>query len=107
MQASNKLIGGVQFHKDTEKFQKILLNRPKEDAVQAAITFNTSPQPLFHKNFTLLKETLNNYLEQGYHLFIWAESKKQIQRLHNILNEEQYKTYVTILNATLKNRGLK
>ena len=88
MQASNKLIGGVQFHKDTEKFQKILLNRPKEDAAQAAITFNTSPQPLFHKNFTLLKETLNNYLEQGYHLFIWAESKKQIQRLHNILNEE-------------------
>ena len=27
--------------------------------------------------------------------------------MHNILNEEQYKTYVTILNATLKNRGLK
>lgn len=27
--------------------------------------------------------------------------------MRNILNEDQYRTYVTILNATLKNRGLK
>lgn len=26
--------------------------------------------------------------------------------MHNILTKEQYKTFVTILNATLKNRGL-
>ena len=33
--------------------------------------------------------------------------KKDVRYMHYILNEKQYKTYLLLLNTTLKNRGLK
>ena len=33
--------------------------------------------------------------------------KKDVHYMHYILNEKQYKTYLLLLNTTLKNRGLK
>lgn len=50
----------------------------------ATITFHTTPQPLFHKNFELLSQTLDDYRDRGYKIYILADSKKQIARLHDI-----------------------
>lgn len=51
------------------------------------ITFHTKPQPLFHKNFDLLKQSLEDYQLQGYKIYILADSEKQQQRLKDILND--------------------
>ena len=51
---------------------------------QATINFQTSPQPLFHKNFELLSKTLRDYLLQDYKLYIFADSEKQTIRLRDI-----------------------
>lgn len=48
------------------------------------IKFKITPQPLFHKNFDLLVDCLDDYILQGYKLYILADSDKQNQRLKDI-----------------------
>lgn len=50
------------------------------------IKYDTLPQPVFHKNFDLLEQDLKAKLEEGYQIHILAEQKKQLDRLHSILN---------------------
>ena len=58
----------------------------KKGEHQATINFQTSPQPLFHKNFELLSKTLRDYLLQDYKLYIFADSEKQTIRLRDIFD---------------------
>ena len=48
------------------------------------IKFKITPQALFHKNFDLLVDSLDDYILQGYKLYILADSDKQNQRLKDI-----------------------
>ncbi len=59
----------------------------------AVIPFKISPQPLFHKNFDLLCQTLEDFLLQNYTLYILADSQKQQQRLKDIFGSEELKRY--------------
>ena len=54
----------------------------------ASIAFHTSPQPLFHKNFDLLEQSLTDYIGRGYRLCILADSPKQLDRLRDIFAEK-------------------
>ena len=69
-----QLITGAQFRDEAERFRQILLARGEGRGANggqtSTITFHTSAQPLFHKNFDLLAKTLEDYLLQGYQLFI-------------------------------------
>lgn len=51
------------------------------------IKFKITPQPLFHKNFDLLVDSLDDYILQGYKLYILADSDKQNQRLKDIFTD--------------------
>ena len=51
-------------------------------------SFNTLPQPIFHKNFDLLISTLKQYSEEDYHIYISSDSKKQIDRITAIFEEK-------------------
>ena len=59
----------------------------------AVISFDMAPQPLFHKNFQLLAQTLENYQLKGYTLYILADSQKQQQRLKDIFASEELEKY--------------
>src|SRR5690554_7714997 len=65
------------------------------------ITYNTSPQPSFNKQFNLLIENLNTNHENGYTNFIACVSEQQAKRFHDIfedLDEQvRYKTIVLSL----------
>ena len=92
MQRDSQIITGSQFAKDAEPFRKIVLGgKWKEESgkrIESAIlNFNIKPQPLFHKNFELLSQTLEDYLLQGYKLYILADSPKQQERLKDIFAE--------------------
>ena len=58
----------------------------------AVISFDMAPQPLFHKNFQLLAQTLEDYQLKGYTLYILADSQKQ-QRLKDIFASEELEKY--------------
>lgn len=58
-----------------------------DDDKTVKMSFHITPQPLFHKNFDLLRHTMKDYLAQGYRIFILADSLKQQQRLRDIFDE--------------------
>ena len=59
----------------------------------AVIRFDMAAQPLFHKNFQLLAQTLEDYQLKGYTLYILADSQKQQQRLKDIFASEELEKY--------------
>ena len=107
MQRDSQIISGAQFRADSEGFGRILLGaQPHSSSSDRHISFNVSPQPLFHKNFDMLKQALEDYQLKGYRLFILADSKKQIERLEEILAAGDAQTpgsapSVTGINKTL------
>lgn len=52
------------------------------------ISFKTLPHPIYHKNFDLFIENLQEYTEQGYQIYVLSDSKKQIDRIENIVREK-------------------
>ncbi|MBR1515262.1 MAG: transcription-repair coupling factor [Paludibacteraceae bacterium] len=56
--------------------------------VRQEIPFQTEPQPLFHKNFSLLIDDLRRKLTSGYKVFILADQKKQTDRLQAVLDND-------------------
>ncbi len=52
----------------------------------AEITFHVTPQPLFHKNFNLLRQSFEDFQLQGYRIYLLADSAKQQQRLQDIFD---------------------
>ena len=89
MRKENQLVSGRQFVKDADRFVRVELSARLSDTPKARISFDTSPQPIFHKNFTLLRETLEDYILKGYQIFMLSDSTKQIQRLRDILDNEE------------------
>ncbi|HJZ38912.1 MAG TPA: transcription-repair coupling factor [Bacteroidales bacterium] len=53
----------------------------------AEISFNTSPQPAFNKNFNLLAEDLVALTGKGYKNYILSDCEKQIERLISIFHD--------------------
>ena len=87
LKAENSLCPGAQFVEDLAGFRRIEFGKSPSFTAAAAIDFNTSAQPLFHKNFDLLTQTLEDYALKGYKLYILADSQKQNQRLRDIFDE--------------------
>ena len=91
IQAMNKevqLLTASQFNRDASAFRRVEIGHRPTGAPDATITFHTSPQPQFHKNFELLEQSLQQSLADGYSLFILADSSKQLSRLHDIFSGE-------------------
>lgn len=53
----------------------------------ATLHFHITPQPIFHKNFDLLRNALTDLRAAGCRLFVLADSTKQTERLQSILSE--------------------
>jgi transcription-repair coupling factor len=87
LQANLQLVTAQQFADDALNFKRIEFGTKHTNA-KAIIHFNISPQPLFHKNFELLTQSLKDYLLQGYKLYILADSEKQTARLRDIFNSK-------------------
>ena len=78
------LITGPQFMSLAEKFRRIEFGHRSSVPDCSVIRFNITIQPLFHKNFELLFQSFDTYLQQGYQLYILADSAKQNERLKDI-----------------------
>ena len=85
MRKEMRLCTGSDFAVGTARFRLVETGNRCVRVPDATIRFHTTAQPLFHKNFTLLRRSLDDYLIQGYRLFILADSQKQNERLREIL----------------------
>lgn len=84
MLAETKLIGRGKFPTDALGFRRIETATSPTHTAEAVVTCETTPQPLFHKNFDLLLQTLRDDAAGGKRVFILADSQKQNDRLREI-----------------------
>ena len=80
------LVTGVQFMHQAEGFRRIEFGHRQSmvNGQWSMINFHITIQPLFHKNFEMLFQAFDNYLHQGYQVYILADSAKQNERLKDI-----------------------
>ena len=58
------------------------------------------PQPLFHKNFDMLSDSLHRFLKQDYLIYILSDSEKQQKRLSHIFEDRNSLIPFTAVNKT-------
>ena len=82
-----QVISGEQWEQECIAFRQVEFGSHPSRTPDVSLTFHISPQPLLHKNFDLLRQTFSDYQSKGYHLYVLADSQKQLERLHDILSE--------------------
>ena len=106
MNKESQLISGAQFTSDVIDFRRIEFAHTPSGNPQTVIKFNVSAQPLFHKNFEMLQQALEEYTGKGYQLYILADSQKQNQRLRDIFDEMANTSHTTPLAFTAVDKTL-
>ena len=95
------LLDAADFIRKTTAFRRIEFGTKATTSVQATVTFETSPQPLFHKNFELVEQSLTDLLQRGYQLYILTDSAKQAERLKTIFEERGNDIPFTAVDKTI------
>ncbi|MDR3651916.1 MAG: transcription-repair coupling factor [Paludibacter sp.] len=80
-------ITGDQFMDQIQLFRKMEWGEKAHFQHKTTISFNTSPQPIFHKNFDLVSENLTKWINDGYKLYILSDSAKQTDRIAAIFKD--------------------
>lgn len=96
-----RLIDGPEFAMHALKFKRMEFGNKPTGVPQATLSFDTTSQPIFHKNFDLVSSAFTDYLQQGYTLYICMDSEKQAKRLQDIFEERGDKIAFTPVNKTL------
>ena len=101
LRRESQLISGIQFMADANQFRRIEFGHRPSVATASVIRFNITVQPLFHKNFDLLTNAFEDYLLQGYQIYILADSQKQNERLKEIFEAKDKGLVFTPVDKTL------
>lgn len=90
--AAAQLVSGSRLERELAPLQRFELTAsPSAMAHEAVrVVFRTQAQPLFHKNFNLVVDTLRRNLRAGIHTYVLADSEKQNERLREIINDLQH-----------------
>ena len=89
------------FNVAISSFTQLRFDNKLQDTPDAVVNFNTSPQPLYHKNFDLLSESLHKFIDEGYTIYILSDSEKQQKRLFHIFEDRNDPIPFIPVNKTL------
>ena len=91
------------FNKELLSFRRIEIKAltQRGSGEGAILSFHTHPQPVFHKNFNLVFQSFKKYMEEGYQLYILADSQKQTARLESIFQDQQTGITFTPVDHTI------
>lgn len=101
LRADLMLVDGSALMKGMLDFRRVEIGNKPSATPQATVRFHLTAQPIFHKNFELVNRTFHEYLENGYTLYILADSAKQTDRLASIFTEQASGIDFTPVNRTL------
>lgn len=97
----SKLISIEEFTHQVSRFNHLVIGNSIPRSANTTITWSTALQPPFHKNFDLVLDSLHQFDNDGYKLFILSDSSKQIERLQSIFTERGSKISFTPINQAL------
>ena len=75
------LVSGRELGKALLALQRIEMGNTPSDTPKAQLHFKTQLQPIYHKNFEMVRTSLNDFCDRHYRIFIAADSEKQNERL--------------------------
>jgi len=101
MMPTPSLLTAQDFLRKTTDFRVVEFGNKPTGVASATITFDTTPQPLFHKNFELVSQTLTDYIVKGYKIYILTDNPKQGDRLHDIFTERGENIQFITIGKTL------
>lgn len=88
LKAEEWLTPASEIEKEWSAFRRIEIgSQCSTETPDAACRIDIEPQPLFHKNFDLVRSSFRQYLDSGLQLYILSDSAKQQERLHDIFEE--------------------
>ena len=96
-----KLIDGSEFTLRALDFCRMEFGNKPTGTPDATVTFDTSAQPIFHKNFDMVAESFKEYMEKGYTLYICSDSMKQTDRIRAIFEDRGEEIAFTAVERTL------
>jgi len=99
--SEDKLLNDIEFAHKARAFQWIEFGRKANSHKHATLSFTTSPQDVFNKNFELVSQAFHRYTDMGYEIYILSDSPKQIERLQTIFEDREDKIKFTPLLKTL------
>lgn len=82
-----KLIGKDIFANKASQFNIFHFGVRAYQVPSATVEFETDVQPLFHKNFDLISESLHSFAKKGFTIYILSDSDKQNKRIKTIFED--------------------
>lgn len=95
------LLSQANFHSAVTPFRHIRFDTKTIEGVEASLQFQTTPQPLFHKNFDLISDSLSSFIKDDYTIYILSDSEKQQERLRVIFEDRGDNIPFTPIGKTL------
>ncbi len=102
--ALDTVVNPERFAADLARFRRLQFKAGKEGEKHTpvpSLAFDCSPQGVYHKNFDLIASSFNQFLSDGYRLFILSENVKQFDRLREIFADRGDKIEFEAVEGTL------
>lgn len=96
-----KLISDADFKNALKQHKQLQFGVKSFGLPEASISFETSVQPIFHKNFDLVSEALSQFQDDGYKIYMLSDSEKQNLRLKTIFEDRGDAIKFVPINKTL------
>jgi transcription-repair coupling factor (superfamily II helicase) len=97
----NLLVDAADFTAQSLRFRRIEFGNKPTGTASATLAFDTTSQPIYHKNFDLVASSFNEYLSNGYTLYICSDSTKQTDRIRAIFADRGDKIDFVAVERTL------
>lgn len=101
MKLEGKLIDGSEFTLQALGFRRMEFGNKPTGVPDATVTFDTTVQPIFHKNFDLVAQSFLDYQDKGYSIYICSDSVKQTTRIRTIFEDRGDQISFTGIEHTL------
>ena len=81
-----ELMSGSEFEEFSKRVKHWEL-RTHANSTSTKVKFDTSPQPLFHKDFDLVSQSFKEYIAKGYSIMLLTDDLHQAERLKSIFED--------------------
>lgn len=96
-----KLITEDEFFHSVVNFRRLNFGSRPTGVADTTLTFTTSLQPIYHKNFEMVGESFHHHLNEGYTLYILSDVEKQTTRIRTIFEDRGDDIPFTPVNKTI------
>lgn len=98
--AMRNVVDADAFCATLERMRTVDYGIADRDGYDARLSFDTSLQGVFHKNFDIISESLGAFADDGYKIYVLSDSEPQFERLRVIFEDRGDKiSFIPVLRT--------